>query len=375
MVFEEAISKALQGTNPENERLLEKATFEYFSGLPINEYPSDSDLEAAEARLRSCLRNELLSSEMLSKISSQSSFDNKSIKSLSFAFDTIVPPITIPKPTRIFELRAFNIAVAALLGAVLGLVILTPIARFALGMRDLGIVLGGPLGAFCLVLIAWRISKGKTLRRILIAALGIASIAEIWRAVKGEAFFSGIWSLLRRKNPKKGVLKRLILYIAIIFLLSFSKEKLAFERKSHEDVVKSSIKSWLKMAISLVAAIQYCSTEPELESNDKDETLSKLAEYIYALHDAAQKDLPYVADELIQEAKNIGFEGLEGQPQFLSNADKQEGRLVWASGLIDKYEMFGNIKEGDAVRVERKPVIVGTKVLKRGLVRRIRERK
>lgn len=375
MVFEEAISKALHDTSPEQQLLLEKATVEYLCDMPVQEYPSDSDLDAAQARLRSYLRTELLKPALLSKISGQSSFDNKSLKSLAFTFDTIVPPIAIPKPTRIFELRAINVAIAALLGAFLGLVLLTPLARFLLDMRDVGIVLGGPVGAFCMVLVIWRISKSKTLRRILIAALGIASIAEIWRAVKGDAFFSGVWTLLRRKNPNKGLLKRLALYIAIIFLLSFSKEKLAFERMSHEEVVKSCIESWLKNAIPMIAAIQYYSTKSEQAPDNKQEIFNSLTGYIYDLHNAAAKDLPYVTDELIQEAKNIGFEGLDGQPRFLSNAEKQEERLVWIPSLIDKYETFGNIKEGDEVRVERKPVIVGLKVLKRGLVRRIRERK
>ncbi len=375
MVFEEAISKALHDTNPEQKDLLEKAAAEYFRNIPVQEYPSDSDLEAAQSALRSYLRNELLKPALLSKISGQSSFDNKKLQSLSFTFDTIVQPITIPKPTRIFEMRAINVAIAALLGAFLGLAMLTPLARFLLDMRDLGIVLGGPIGAFCMVLVVWKISKSKTLRRILIAALGIASIAEIWRAVKGNALFSGIWILLRRKNPRSGVLKRLVLYIAIIFLLSFSKEKLAFERMSHEELVKSCIESWLKMAVPLIAAIQYFSLKSEQTPDNKQEIFNSLTGYLYDLHNADAKDLPYVADELIQEAKNIGFAGLDGQPRFLSNAEKQEENLVWIPSLIEKYEIFGNIKEGDEVRVERKPVIVGLKVLKRGLVRRIRERK
>lgn len=375
MVFEEAISNALHETSPERQELLDKATVEYFCNMPVREYPTDSDLEAAQTKLRSCLRNELLKPELLSKISGQSSFDNKNLQSIAFTFDTIVPPVTIPKPARIFELRAINVALAAFLGAFLGLIALTPFTRFVLGMPDVGIVFGGPIGAFCMVLIIWKISKSKTFRGILIAVLGIASVAEIWRAVKGDAFFSGIWGLLRRKHPKKGILKRLLLYIAVIFVLSFSKEKLSFERSSHELIVESCIESWLKMAISLIAAIQYCAANSEQVPNDNQETFSTLAGYIYALHNAAQKDLPYVADELIKEAKNIGFEGLEGQPQFLSNGEIQEENLVWNPSLIEKYETFGNIEEGDEVKVERKPVIVGLKILKRGLVRRIRERK
>ncbi len=58
----------------------------------------------------------------------------------------------------------------------------------------------------------------------------------------------------------------------------------------------------------------------------------------------------------------------------MSNTGKKQESLKWSNSLMDKYETFGNIKEGDAVKIERKPVIIGLKVLKRGLVRRIRER-
>jgi len=128
------------------------------------------------------------------------------------------------------------------------------------------------------------------------------------------------------------------------------------------------------MAIPLIAALQYYSMKSEQVSNDNQEALSTLAGYIYALYNAGQNDLPSAADELIQEAKNLGFEGLEGQPQFLTNIEKHEGSFVWASSLIDKYETFGHITKGDSVRVERKPVIFGGKVLRRGLVRKNRER-
>ncbi|MBN1972526.1 MAG: hypothetical protein JW787_02710 [Sedimentisphaerales bacterium] len=377
MVFEEAISKALRETNLEQQQLLDEAAAEYFCNLPTQGFPSASDLDAAESRLRLFLRKELLTSAILSKISGQSSFDKKSFESLAFAFDTIVPPVTVQKPAQFLELRASSVALSALLGAVLGLTLLTPFTRLFLGMRDLGIVMGGPLGAFCMVLIVWRVSKSKTLRKILLAALGIASAAEIWRVVKGYTFFSGIRNMLRLRRPSKGLLeplKRLVLYIAIMFVLAFSKEKPVFEKSSHEQAVRTCIQSWLKMAIPLIVALQYYSIKPEQVSNDRQEILSTLAGHIYALHRAAQKDLPSAADELIQEAKNLGFEGLDGQPQFFPNIEKREDNLVWASSLIDKYEAFGDITEGDTVKVERKPVILGGKVLRRGLVRKNRER-
>jgi len=244
-------------------------------------------------------------------------------------------------------------------------------------MRDVGIVLGGPLGAFCMVVFVWRVSKSSPLRKFLQGALGVASVAEVWLTVKSYAILPRIWTMLRLRHTTKGVLgtlKRIILYIAIIFLLAFSKRKPAFDRLSHEQVVRSCIKSWLNMAIPLLVALYGFSMKPAQVPTDKEEAFSTLAGYIYALHSATEKDLPATADELIQEAKNFGFEGLEGQPQFFSNVEKREDSLVWASNLSDKYEAFGDIKEGNAVKVERKPVILGGIVLKRGLVRKIRDR-
>ncbi|MDH4238000.1 MAG: hypothetical protein OEW48_00400 [Phycisphaerae bacterium] len=321
MFFEEAISKALSETNLEQQQMLDKATAEYFSSLPTREFPSTGDLDAAETRLRLFLRKELLTPAMLKKITGQPSFDNKSVESLKFAFDTIVPQVTVPKPAQLMELRAASVALAALLGAILGLALLTPLTRLALGMRDVGIVLGGPLGAFCLVLIVWRVSRSSSL----------------------------------------------------IKFLQVSQRRPAFDQLSHEQVVRSCLNSWLNMAIPLLVAL-YCFSKSGQVFTDKEAAFSTLAGYIYALHSATEKDLPTAADELIQEARNFGFEGLEGQPQFFPDVEKREDSFVWASSLKDKYEAFGDINEGDAVKVERKPVILGGKVLKRGLVRKIRDR-
>ena len=369
MVFEEAISKALSETNLEQQQLLVKATANYFSSLPTREFPSNGDFNAADTRLRLFLRKELLTSEMLTKITGQSSFDNKNVESLSFAFDTIVSSVTVPKPAQLMELRAASVALTALLGAILGLMLLTPLTRLALGMRDIGIILGGPLGAFCMVLIVWRVSESGLRRKFLLYALGVAFVANISIAV--------IWRKLKNKHkPKRvlGFLKLIVLFIPIILLIVFSKRKPVFDRLSHEQVVRSCIKSWLNIAIPLLVALYRFSMKPEHVSTDKEEASVPLAGHIYALHSATKKDLPAAVDELIQEAKNLGFEGLEGQPQFSPNIEKRENSLIWASDLTDKYEAFGDIREGDKVKIERKPVIWRGKVLKRGLVRKFRDR-
>jgi len=377
MVFEEAISKALSETNLEQQQLLDKATAKYFSSLPTREFPSNGDLNAADTRLRLFLRKELLTSEMLTKITSQSSFDNKNVESLSFAFDTIVPSVTVPKPAQLMELRAASVALAALLGAILGLTLLTPLTRLTLGIQDVGIVLGGPLGAFCMVLIVWRVSRSSSLIKFLQVSLGVASVAEVWLTVRGYGILPRIWRMSGSRRSAKGILstlKHIVLCIAIIFLLTFSKRRPEFDRSSQEQVVRSCIKSWLNMAIPLLVSLEQFSVRPDRNFTPEEEALVPLAGHIYALHSATKKDLPAAVDELIQEAKNLGFEGLEGQTQFFPKTEKREFSLMWASDLTDKYEAFGDIREGDKVKIERKPVIWRGRVLKRGLVRKFRDR-
>jgi hypothetical protein len=83
-----------------------------------------------------------------------------------------------------------------------------------------------------------------------------------------------------------------------------------------------------------------------------------------------------VAYELIQEARNSGFEGLEGQPAFMAGTGASGLRadtLTWANELQSKYETFGHVAEGDRVSIERPAVVFDGKVVQRGLVRKMRD--
>jgi hypothetical protein len=107
---------------------------------------------------------------------------------------------------------------------------------------------------------------------------------------------------------------------------------------------------------------------------DRDKALRKIGKLIYALHRTGPESLPVVAHELIEEAKNSGFEGLEGLPAFLDSAREEKQVLTWKPDLQGKYEAFGHIVEGDPVVVEREAVILGGQVVQRGLVRKVRDR-
>jgi hypothetical protein len=105
----------------------------------------------------------------------------------------------------------------------------------------------------------------------------------------------------------------------------------------------------------------------------KDAAFRRIGKLIYVLHKAGREALPVVADELIQEARNYGFEGLDGAARFSTDRDRQQDTMVWKGALASKYETFGHIVEGDRVAVERPPVVFEGKVVERGLVRKVRE--
>ena len=77
---------------------------------------------------------------------------------------------------------------------------------------------------------------------------------------------------------------------------------------------------------------------------------------------------------LPREARNCGFEGLEGAPAFSAGAADEQSVIAWTNDMLNKYETFGHVAEGDKVRVERRPVVFDGKVMERGLVRKIRDK-
>jgi hypothetical protein len=147
-----------------------------------------------------------------------------------------------------------------------------------------------------------------------------------------------------------------------------------YDRCSHEPAVRMSIEQWLDMAIPLLAALCLWRTSPEDTPTDSESAFRKIAGLIYALHRTAPESLSVAVDELIQEARNCGFEGLEGAPAFSSGADDDQSVIAWTSDLANKYETFGHVAQGDKVRVERQPVVFDGKVMERGLVRKLRDK-
>ncbi len=324
--LKEKILDAYAATAEARGELTGKAAKEYFEALGSGSAPSNTDLDVAQKRLRSFLKKELLRAEIISAISGGTVSDDRSAAAVALMFDALDKPLHIPEPARYKEPKAYRIAISAMAGAVAGLLILTPVFRLAFDMPDVGLVLGGPLGALCTVLLAVRLSRSRFISRLL---------------------------------PK---------------LFRIAERLPEFDRKHHLQVVELSIEQWLNQSVVLLAMLSCWSSWKTESTADRESAFRRIAELIYSLHGASSESLPVAVDELIQEARNCGFEGLDGPPAFLSSAEGEQTVLVWTKDMLNRYEAFGDIAEGDKVRVERRPVVFGGGCLERGLVRKLRDK-
>jgi hypothetical protein len=324
--LQENIAKVQAATGSLRRNVVDDAVREYFVTLDLIGSPSAGDFQAAEGRANAVLKQELLSPKAVALANGGTALDDDGVALVALGFDTIAKPLRVPAPVAGAEAKPFTLALAGAGGAIGGMMLGAALMRLAYDMRDLGLALGGPLGAFLLVLIVHRMGRVGLLTKIL------------------------PWLFIRPKALRG-----------------------AF-RKEHERAVRGAVEQWVDWAIPMLAVLCMYRVGPPESGADRDKALRRLAKLVYSLHQATAESLPVVAHELIQEAKNSGFEGLEGQPVFLEEGREETEVLTWSPDLQGRYEAFGHIVEGDRVTVERPAVVLGGQIVQRGLVRKVRDR-
>ncbi len=319
------IAKAQAATVGLRRGLVNQALKEYFSVVDAVRSPATGDFQAAEARANTVLKQEILSAEAITLIGG-AKLEESDLALVALSFDGIAQPLQIPGPAVIAEPKTLMLAVAGAAGAVGGMFGLAALLRLAVDMRDLGLLLGAPLGALLAVLVAHRLARIRLLTRIL-----------PWIFVRPRAWRGAV-------------------------------------RREHEKTVRACLAQWVDWAVPMLNVLCLHRAGVATTGTDRDKVLRRIGKLIYVLHRTSPETLPVVAHELIQEAKNSGFEDLEGLPAFLEQERAERETLTWTPDLQNKYEAFGHIVEGDPVLVERPAVILGGRVIQRGLVRKVRDK-
>lgn len=315
--LQDKITALFNATRAARQDLTRQAVKAYSQAL-INGGLTPAAAHTASTAAQSLLKDALLAEPWQPLLRPEGHVEEQPLGVLSLAFDAVMPDLALPAPVISRPSSLGSRAWAAFIGAIIGLLILTPLARLALGMRDVGLFLGGPVGAMTGVLIAGRWGR--------------------------------LWRRLRFKSATAPL----------------------FDVKAHESLIQILIDQWLQLAALMLSLLWEDTARLTGDHPDQSQALKRLSRQVYALFSAQVEQLPVAADELIQEARNCGFTGLDGSPLFLDPSSSDRTEMVWKPSMISHYEPFGHITEGDRVRIERKPVLLKNRVVERGLVRKVR---
>jgi|GEM_PF-1846856 len=274
------------------------------------------------------------------------------------------------------EIPSGRLAAIAAAGSLGGMLLLEPLATYLLHIPKMGLFLGAPLGAWLLPKLCFFLEENSHLRRGLLAALGVATLADL------TGF--GPTALVKRLfgvPSGGGKTRRLFLYGGILFLFFLCRPRKVFRRHEAAAALKNSVRAALDAEGRALQALPPPPTSPEKSASlTALDVLSRLAGPLEDLAAAtqappegAERDgtLRAAAAHLVQEAALAGY-SLEPSPSDPDAESAPETPLAWSEDLATHFKTFGHILPGDPVRVERKPVLWNGQVLSKGLLRKRR---
>lgn len=353
--------------------IIDKTTSAFIGDLDLREYPDDSSLAQAKFKVENILSDELLNDAAIDLITqaitekegSQIDISKDMLKALIHSW-FLENNFNIPSPAKCSLPINWRIALSASIGTVLGSYLLTLLLSLILTKEDafkFGILAGGAIGAFLIVLFSFYVSKNRKIKNGLLVTLGFVTVADIIVLFRSSGGLGGLWRKIRGKQNKKGFasfLKRLMAYIFILFILILPKRKIGYDPNSYEDIIRNSISLYLDRA---VIAIQLLVYQNQSKKTAKENNYLELIDFLFTMKDVPVDESPDVIKELLSIANNIGIEGLDPNTEVLKN-------FIWSENFEERYKKFGLIENDDEVFVEKEAIVVNGEVLKKGLVRK-----
>ena len=121
--------------------------------------PSADEIQSAMNAGRRKIVEVIFSRDVVLIIGGGDMPDEHRLNSIKQEFSLFEPPLDAPPLPAVTEMMGSRIAFAAALGAILGTLIGSPICIYLLAMRDVGLLLGPPIGAF-LTTLGWSGRRG-----------------------------------------------------------------------------------------------------------------------------------------------------------------------------------------------------------------------
>ncbi|MHC4661626.1 MAG: hypothetical protein ACYS8W_08045 [Planctomycetota bacterium] len=359
--IEKHIRKALEEHGKTREKRLGECVRRFMAKLEGVISPAQGECDAAAGEAETTLKKPLFASLDFG----DDTAGRSRRASIESGFTACMPRLKVVAPAPVMELVPGSTALTAALGAAIGMMLFSFLARIIFGQDYAlsGLIVGAPLGAYVLIRAMMYISGAKWVRRFILAALGLATLAELWMLLGGGGIFR-IWRMVRGKSFTGKALKRILIYILVMLMIIGSRRRPVGRTEEIEKAARKSIGDWIDAAVRLLAALTFI--EPEKLTDDPDRgrgALKELLEHVHVFEQAQGDALRAAADDFINTARNLGFS---------THAARQGEELRWQESMGDTYDTFGHIEAGDLVQVEKPAEVRGREVISRGRVRKVR---
>lgn len=279
-----------------------------------------------------------------------------------------LPAVQIPFPRGNPQLPVWRLPLAAALGVFLGLLIFGPLLGLA-GISQQEIVLITGMGGAFLTTGAInylvRSPRGRNLMLVIAGVGGVTAAAtKIMGLIPG---WGGFWRLISGRKGSRAFL----LFPLAAFLALISRPRLIYpDYKEVAETIETALSSWMKMLFFAGRTLPRPGTTGGSEK--KHWLPEEVIRAAYKIHEAPPDELETACEELIQEIKKAGFEGFIDQPAFLGGEKGSEGKtLRWSEDFREQYDSFGEVQEGERVRIEDPVIVFKGEVIKKGMVRKI----
>lgn len=345
---------------PHFDKAVDEATAAFLECLGNGNAPNPADVAAGSAAAHRVMKRHAMSEAWRSAVTRNDEVSQEQSSRIEILFDTLLLPPNIPQPQDASTMSPARLALVAAVGAIIGMMVFTPLARLLLANSETGLFIGAPVGAALLVLASWHVAHNKTIKRVLVTVLGVVTIIEVWALVSGGGVLGKLWRALGKRRLGY---KRILVYALAIFVIVLSNPVPKIDRLGYEKTINCILHRWLEEAVVILAFLLHSESKTPVVP-DSDILLCDLVAKIRALPVAGQENIDVAVNELIQETKNMGFVGNDGTQQ-----------LVWNESMREEYDTFALVEPGDRVTVERESVRFKDVVKQRGLVRKMRERR
>lgn len=361
IILEESIRAWMAGSQSLRERIVEQGTARFLAVLGSTAPPDRARVDRATASARDEVFVALTADAVLDSLPSAPA-DAGAREALRSRWLSLNPEWNLPLPVSGPGLSAPRLAIAAAIGSLLGMALLGGLLNLTLGVRGLGMLIGGPGGAALAMYAVGRLTESKALRGVLKTLLGVAWTADLLGAA--SLGLGALWGRL----AGVGLLRRILVYAGVVSLLAFTRGGAQYDTRAYRDSVGDLIRQWVD-----VSSVLLCCLSARPVTTPSETVLDAgLARAIQDLHRSDATNLPAAAEALLLEARRMGLEGVSMPPRFVQSDRAERPRPSWNSELEQQYRPFGLIEDGDTVIVEDEPVIQNGRVLEKGRVRKQR---